>query len=84
MSGGLLFDTCAIIFISTGLGIQADVQSRILELAENGETWVSPISAWELGKSMALGRLRSTLGPLEFYEVVREEFRSGVERLECN
>ena len=78
MSGGLLFDTCAIIYISTGLGINADVRSRILELAEGGETWVSPISAWELGKAMALGRLRSTLGPLEFYEEFAERMGSRV------
>jgi PIN domain nuclease of toxin-antitoxin system len=78
MSGGLLFDTCAVIFISTGLGIQPDVQSRIIELADTGETWVSPISAWELGKSMALGRLRSTLSPLEFYEEFAEGMGSGV------
>jgi PIN domain nuclease of toxin-antitoxin system len=78
MSSGLLFDTCAIIYISTGLVIRTDVWTRIVDLADTGETWISPVSAWELGKVMALGRLRSTVGPLEFYEEFAERMGSGI------
>lgn len=68
MSDGLLLDTCAIIFIASKVKLRPAAESALRAALENAQIWMSPVSAWELGMVMSSGRLRSTTGPLEFFE----------------
>jgi PIN domain nuclease of toxin-antitoxin system len=68
MSEGLLLDTCAIIFIANKAKIRPAAESALRVALEGEQIWLSPISAWELGMVISTGRLRSTIGPLEFFE----------------
>ena len=67
MSDDLLLDTCVLVFSSTGVKMSED-GLNVLEEALGADTaFVSPISAWEIGRAMSLGRIASPLSPLEFY-----------------
>jgi PIN domain nuclease of toxin-antitoxin system len=63
----LLLDTCAVIFTSQQAEIAPAADAAINSSAKLGQTHVSPITAWELGMSMARGRLTSSLPALEFF-----------------
>lgn len=45
----ILLDTCAIIYLVTGESISAATLKNIESAAHDGELFVSPISAWEVG-----------------------------------
>ncbi len=64
MTGKLLLDTCAIIWIATNEPIRPEAKSAI-EAAVSGDdkVRVSPISAWELGLLSARGRMPTTMPP---------------------
>jgi PIN domain nuclease of toxin-antitoxin system len=63
----LLLDTCVVIFTSQQIEITPAADAAINSSAKTGRTYVSPITAWELGMSMARGRLTSPLPALEFF-----------------
>jgi PIN domain nuclease of toxin-antitoxin system len=63
----LLLDTCAIIFSSEDAFLAAEVASQINIASTNGQLFVSPISSWEIGKSVAGGRLVLAADPLNFF-----------------
>ena len=64
---GLLLDTCAIIYMAQNAEKLKPVRSAI-DLAERaGELYVSPISAWEIGRLAAWGRLATAVDPLAFF-----------------
>jgi PIN domain nuclease of toxin-antitoxin system len=63
----LLLDTCAMLFIGNGTGIDDDADIKIGSAAANGRLFVSPMSAWEIGVGVAKGRLMLPTGPLEFF-----------------
>lgn len=57
----LLLDTCAVIWTATDdqLGMGTDIGRRLTESYDTGcRTYVSPISAWELGMLTACGKIR--------------------------
>jgi len=64
LTGKLLLDTCAIIWIATNEPIRPEAKSAI-EAAVSGDdkVRVSPISAWELGLLSARGRMPTTMPP---------------------
>ena len=70
MTGKLLLDTCAIIWIATNEPIRPEAKSAI-EAALNGgdKVRVSPISAWELGLLSAKGRMPTTMPPAALFRV---------------
>lgn len=71
MTGRLLLDTCAIIWIATDQNIGSKAKAAMnAELQANEKLRVSPISAWELGLLSAKGRLPSTRAPIALFKDV--------------
>lgn len=57
-SGGMLLDTCAIIWNMNGEALAADAEAALQSAYDAGETvWVSPFSAWEVGMLVMKRRL---------------------------
>jgi PIN domain nuclease of toxin-antitoxin system len=70
----LLLDTCAVIWlVNSEPAAQALSVLLGAEFAEGRPTFVSPISAWEIGLLVRLGRLRLPARP----EVVFEQIQSA-------
>ncbi len=71
MTGRLLLDTCAIIWIATDKNIGSKAKAAMnAEMQANERLRVSPISAWELGLLSAKGRLPSTRPPIALFKDV--------------
>jgi len=67
MSRPILLDTCAAIWMAEDT--LSDAATGVLEERHAGGelTFLSPITAWELGLLFSRGRLRSPLSPLEYF-----------------
>ena len=71
MTGRLLLDTCAIIWIATDQSIGLKAKAAMNEeLQADEKLRVSAISGWELGLLSAKGRLPSTRAPLDLFKDV--------------
>jgi PIN domain nuclease of toxin-antitoxin system len=71
VSGRLLLDTCAIIWIATERSFGLRARAAMNEAMAAGEKLrVSPISAWELGMLCAKGRMSATTSPLGLFNDV--------------
>ena len=70
----LLLDTCALIFLANN-NLKTDVARVALRTAhEAGEpVYISPISAWEIGLLVSLGRLNLSLSPLNWFNSVKRK-----------
>jgi PIN domain nuclease of toxin-antitoxin system len=66
-SEALLLDTCAILFISKNEGISSTAAAKIDEASATGNLYLSPISSWEIGRSVASRRLSIAGDPLRFF-----------------
>jgi PIN domain nuclease of toxin-antitoxin system len=66
-SGGLLLDTCAILFLAENRFISQTTIERIDGASEQGNLYLSPISAWELGSGVAKGKMAVAAEPLKFF-----------------
>lgn len=66
--GAFLLDTCALLFIATGKALVPETEQLLEKASATNSILVSPISAWELGKLVARGRLHLTTGPLRLFE----------------
>ena len=64
----LLLDTCAIIWMADGSSMSQQAKQSITDASANGQLYVSPISAWEIGMVMARGKIRSPLSPAVFFQ----------------
>ncbi len=71
--GALLLDTCAVIWIGTNQPL-SDAATEALDLAfDDGDAvHVSPITAWEVGMLVSLGRLRLAVRPDRWFQRVVE------------
>jgi PIN domain nuclease of toxin-antitoxin system len=67
MSTGVLLDTCAVIFLITGKKLSTNAIEAVENALEGERAHISVASAWEIGRSMSLGRIASTLTPIAFY-----------------
>lgn len=63
-----LLDTCVILFALEGQPLHPDATSKIAESGEANALFVSPASAWEIGKLVASKKLRLPLEPLDYFE----------------
>jgi PIN domain nuclease of toxin-antitoxin system len=64
----ILLDTCAMIWIAEGETIaDAAVEALNAAHAAGVATYVSPISAWELGLLVARGRLKLLITPQRWF-----------------
>lgn len=69
----LLLDTCALIFFATNEDEAGEARAHVQQAHEMGQAvMVSPISAWEIGLLVALGRLNLLMSPLRWFEQVIE------------
>lgn len=64
----LLLDTCALIFIAEGAQLARPAAAAISTAGEAGELYLSPVSAWELGKAVASRKLNIAKEPLAYFE----------------
>ncbi len=63
MSGQILLDTCAVIWLVEGV-LPEPAEKLLLEQYKRGETvYVSPFTAWEIGAKASHGGFRSALTP---------------------
>ena len=70
--GVFLLDTCAIVKIAGPTPLQADAAQTIEQAANSGRLRISPISAWEIGMAVALGRINTTLTALGYFNTFLE------------
>jgi PIN domain nuclease of toxin-antitoxin system len=65
----LLLDTCAAIWISQEQRISADALGALERARTAGDlTYVSPITAWEVGLLVSRGRMSSPMPPQRWFE----------------
>jgi PIN domain nuclease of toxin-antitoxin system len=64
---GLLLDTCAIIYLTTKRKMADETEELIDKAAYEEKIYVSPISSWEVGSLVSLGRLKLTSPPDLFF-----------------
>lgn len=62
-----LLDTCAVIWIAEGARLQEPAASA-LPKAQDGELFISPISAWEIATLAAKGKIALTMSPEVWFE----------------
>ena len=64
----LLLDTCAAIWVSEGAPIAASARQTLRQARNTTTTiYVSPITAWEVGMLVSLGRLTSPMEPRAWF-----------------
>ena len=69
----LLLDTCATIWLSKDEPVSAEASDAVRRAAESGEpTYVSPITAWEIGMLAARGRMNLLMAPERWFERLLE------------
>jgi len=64
----LLLDTCAILYIGNGSGVNDMADREIGRASSERRLCVSPISAWEIGVAVAKRKLILPVDPLEFFD----------------
>jgi PIN domain nuclease of toxin-antitoxin system len=72
---GLLLDTCVIIFASEDKPLREEARDRLAGRDEEN-LFLSPVSAWELGKLTSSGKLRLPIDPLDYFNEIAN--RSGL------
>jgi PIN domain nuclease of toxin-antitoxin system len=64
----LLLDTCALIFLNEKARIAAAAVDAMRSVTrKGGTTYISPISAWEVGMLMSRGRLQMLIRPERWF-----------------
>jgi len=71
VTGGILLDTCAVIWSAVVDALNAEAESALQAAYDSGEPiWISPFSAWEVGMLVSKGRLALTLPPERWFQTV--------------
>jgi len=85
MTGGILLDTCALLWLLEEAELDASALEQIDAAARNSSLWVSPISAWEVGAHSARGRLVLSMPVETWFDQILElpgiglaELRPGI------
>ena len=69
MTSDVLLDTCAVIWMAQGDPLREPAATRLpTGSAAGGRSFISPISAWEVGMLTARNRLTLALDPLAWFE----------------
>jgi PIN domain nuclease of toxin-antitoxin system len=72
MSGPLLLDTCAAMWLVESEPISQVANAAMVQSYDNDvPLFVSPITAWEVGMMANKGRFKSTLSPQKWFERLR-------------
>ena len=64
----LLLDTCAILFVAEDATISAEAKDAVNLAATDGNLFISPISAWEIGRLAAHGKLALRIDALAYFK----------------
>lgn len=64
----LLLDTCVLLYAAGATPLHPDAAQAIESAGQEGQLFVSPVSAWEIGLLMARGRLKSMYSAIEFFD----------------
>ncbi|MHB1104203.1 MAG: type II toxin-antitoxin system VapC family toxin [Devosia sp.] len=76
MRSNFLLDTCAIIWVSQGIALAAEAMKALDQAEERAQpTFISQISAWELGILVSRGRVPSAMPVSKWFDSFLE--RSG-------
>ncbi len=85
MAGGVLLDTCALLWLLEEAPLDSEAVEHIDAAAHNSNLWVSPISAWEVGVLSARGALVLSMPVETWFEQILElpgislaELRPGI------
>jgi PIN domain nuclease of toxin-antitoxin system len=68
MKNSLLLDTCAAIWLMENVLPKGAVDALTRAYNDGHPTYVSPITAWEIGNLARKGKLRSSLAPSRWFE----------------
>lgn len=63
----ILLDTCTLIFLNEQAPLAAGAIATLRAAGEGGLTYVSPISAWEIGLLTSRGRLQLLIRPERWF-----------------
>jgi PIN domain nuclease of toxin-antitoxin system len=63
IAGSLLLDTCACIWISTGVRMRREASEAVEEAVAAGRVWISPFVAWEIANLSGRGRVNDVDDP---------------------
>lgn len=63
----ILLDTCTLIFLNEQTPLAAPAVAALHAAGETGVTYVSPISAWEIGSLTSRGRLQLLIRPERWF-----------------
>ena len=63
-----LLDTCVILFALEGVKLHNEALSQLSKASEENSLFLSPASAWEIGKLVAAKKLRLPIEPLDYFE----------------
>jgi PIN domain nuclease of toxin-antitoxin system len=63
----ILLDTCTLIFLSEKSSLAAAAVQAMQAASEDGLTYISPISAWEIGSLASRGRLNLLIRPERWF-----------------
>jgi PIN domain nuclease of toxin-antitoxin system len=63
----LLLDTCALIFLAEKAHLASPAIDAMRAASEGGVTYVSPITAWEVGMLASRGRLQLLIRPERWF-----------------
>jgi PIN domain nuclease of toxin-antitoxin system len=71
MVDSVLLDTCAALWLMSGVAISEESRVAVREARKaNAGVYVSPFTAWEIGTLVAKGRLQLTLSPETWFETL--------------
>ena len=70
MSGPLILDTCAALWLSTpAMSLASEASEALVRAEAEGQAiHLSPITAWEVGQLVARGRYALSIDPLRWFE----------------
>lgn len=63
----ILLDTCTLIFLTAKAKLRAAAVDAMSAASIDGVSYISPISAWEIGSLSSLGRLQLLIDPARWF-----------------
>jgi PIN domain nuclease of toxin-antitoxin system len=67
-TSNFLLDTCVILFALEGVELQEEAISQMSKVGDGSFLFLSPASAWEIGKLVSAKKLRLPIEPLDYFE----------------
>jgi PIN domain nuclease of toxin-antitoxin system len=68
ITSNFLLDTCVILFALEGVELRDEAVSHMSKVGKGSFLFLSPASAWEIGKLVAAKKLRLPIEPLHYFE----------------